>query len=152
MTTRGIEKDVIIVRINGIQGEIAELEKLAATSFEEFQRGVGYQLAQYHLHRALEGVFNIASHILSKIPGVQATQYKELAVKLGDAGIVDPGFAGTRLVQMAKYRNRLVHFYAHVSPEELYAVLQNDLGDFAVFLSAIKKVLEHPEQFGLTVE
>lgn len=30
--------------------------------------------------------------------------------------------------------------------------LQNDLGDFDIFLSAVKKVLENPDQFGLEVE
>ena len=152
MTTGIIEKDVVLKRINGIQQEIAELEKLGKLSLEEFRGGDGFKLAEYHLHHALEGVFNIASHILSRIPGGQATQYQEIARKMGAYHIVDNMFADTRLVEMAKYRNRIVHFYAEITPEELYGVLQNDLGDFDVFLHGVKKLLEHPEQFGLGVE
>lgn len=91
--TPAIEKDVIIKRINGIQGELAELRELARLSFEEFSEGVGFKLAQYHLHRALAGVFNIGAHILSRIPGGQATQYSEIVLRLGEFGIVDKRFA-----------------------------------------------------------
>ena len=147
-----LERDVILVRINGIEGELADLRKLAAEPCETFSHGVGYKLAQYHLHRALEGVFHIAAHILARVPGGQATQYKELALKLGELGVVPKEFAQGKLVTMARYRNRLVHFYAQITPEELYGIIQNDLGDVTVFLTGIKNLLEHPGTFGLTVK
>lgn len=152
MTSKPLEKDVILKRVNGIQAEIKELGELAKTPFEDFKNGVGFKLAQYHLHRALEGVFHISTHILSCIPGAQATEYKELAKKLGEYGIIDKNFAETKLVEMAKYRNRLVHFYAEVTDEEIYGILQNDLGDFDIFLRAVKTLLENPEKFGLRIE
>lgn len=147
-----LEKDTIIKRMNGIQAEIAELQKLGEYSPEEFSVGDGYKLAEYHLHRALEGVFHIASHVLSRLAGGQATEYAETARKLGEFGIIERQFANTILVKMAKYRNRIVHFYAEITPEEYYDIIKNHLGDFNVFLSAIKNVLQHPETFGLEVE
>ncbi|OGZ96769.1 MAG: hypothetical protein A3J10_02440 [Candidatus Sungbacteria bacterium RIFCSPLOWO2_02_FULL_54_10] len=154
MTAHTLEKDVVVKRINGIQKECAALVRLGTTPFDVFndEDGTAFQLAQYHLHRALEGVFHISAHILSRIPGGQATQYREMARKMGEYGIVDKAFAGTKLVDMARYRNRLVHFYAEITPPELYGILQDDLGDFETFLHAVKRVLEHPEQFGLAVE
>lgn len=152
MNRQNLERDVIIKRVNGIQAEIAAMQALATLSFEDFQQAKGFELGQYHLHRALEGVFNISAHILSRIPGGQATKYREMAQKLGEYRIVDKQFADTKLSTMADYRNRLVHFYAQVKPEEVYKIVQNDLGDFDAFLSAVKKVLEHPEQFDLAVE
>ena len=147
-----VEKDIVIKRVNGIQKELAELRQLAELPLKEFSDGAGFKLAQYHLHRALEGVFNIGTHILSRIPGGQATQYSEIALKLGEHGIVENTFAKERLVLMIKYRNRLVHFYAEVTAEEIYQILKNNLGDFEVFLGAIKKVLEKPKDFKLSVE
>ena len=152
MTKLAVEKDTVLKRVNGIQAEISELRKLAVLSHDDFLNQKGFELGQYHLHRALEGVFNISAHILSRLPGAQATKYAEIAQKLGEFGIIDKNFAATKLTEMAKYRNRLVHFYAEVTPEEIYKLLQNDLGDFDVFLRAVKNVLEQPEQFGLTVE
>lgn len=147
-----IEKDIVIKRVNGIQEELKELRGLAQLPFEEFSEGVGFKLAQYHLHRALAGVFNIGAHILSRIPGGQATQYSEIALKLGEFGIIEKQFAKEKLVPMAKYRNRLVHFYAEITPKELYDILQNNLGDFDTFLKAVKEVLEHPDTFSLEIE
>ncbi len=152
MNALPLEKDTIIKRLEGIEAELNELKTLARQPLSDFSAGDGWKLAQFHLHRALEGVFNIGTHILSRIPGAQATQYKEIALKLGETGIVPKEFAQTKLVEMAKYRNRLVHFYAQVSSEELHRPVNTDLGDFDVFLSSVKKVLNTPEKFGLTVE
>lgn len=152
MMSNAIERDIVLKRINGIQQEVTELEKLRALSFDEFKGGDGYKLAQYHMHRALEGVFNIGSHILSRIPGGEATQYREIAEKLGEFGIVDKEFAQKKLILMAKYRNRLVHFYAEITEKELYGIITNDLGDFDVFLSAVKMVLENPEKYNVSIE
>ena len=144
-----VEKDIVVRRLEGIEGEIFELQRLAKEDFKKFSSGDGWKLAQFHLHRALEGVFNISSHVLSRIPGAQATQYREIALKMGEYGIVPQEFAQTKVVEMAKYRNRLVHFYAQVSPEELYKIINHDLGDFDLFLSSIKDLLIHPEKLGL---
>lgn len=146
-----MERDIIIKRIEGIQRELTDLKKLGEQDVETFQKGDGWKLAQFHLHRALEGVFHIGSHILSRIPGATATQYREIALKLGEFGIVPTEFAQKNLVTMAKYRNRLVHFYAEVSAKELHGIIRNNLGDFDVFLRAIKSVLTNPEQFTLEV-
>lgn len=152
MNKLALERDTIIKRIEGIEAEIAELITLGNQTLAEFSSGTGWKLAQFHLHRALEGVFNISSHILSRIPGGQATQYKEMAIKMGEFGIVPKEFAHIRLTEMAKYRNRLVHFYAEVGSEELYQIIHQDLTDFDTFLSAVKQILQNPQKFGLTLE
>ncbi len=152
MTTSTIEKDIVTKRIAGIEAEIFELQKLARQKKEEFSTGQGWKLAQFHLHRALEGVFNISTHILSRFPGTSPTQYAEIARKMGEYGIVDKNFAEEKLVKMAKYRNRLVHFYSEISASELYQIINNNLADFETFLKGIKKLLENPKEFGLDIE
>lgn len=145
-----IDQDTVLKRINGIQNEISDLEKLKLYPFDEFKEGIGFKLAQFHLHRALEGVFHISAHILSRIPGGQVSEYKEMARKLGELGIVDKTFANTTLSHMAGYRNRIVHFYAEISPEEIYKIINKNLGDFDIFLQAVKNVLKNPQKFGIS--
>lgn len=152
MTLLTIERDVVLKRMEGIEAELSELNKIAKQDINQFSEGDGWKLAQFHMHRALEGVFNISSHILSRIPGGTATQYREIALNLGEYKIVPEDFAKTKLVQMAKYRNRLVHFYADITSKELHDILKNDLNDVEVFLKYIKKVLETPKKFNLIVE
>jgi len=152
MTKLKLEKDIIIKRLEGIEAEIEELNILGKQSLKQFESGDGWKLAQFHLHRALEGVFNIASHILSRLPGGQATQYKEMAQKLGEFDIVPRKFALNSLTNMAKYRNRLVHFYAEISAKELHQIIKKDLIDFDIFLSSIKSLLQNPEKFSFRLE
>ena len=46
-----------------------------------------------------------------------------------------------KLEKMVRYRNRLVHYYKEISNEEIYEILQNDLGDLEKFLKEIEKFL-----------
>lgn len=147
-----LDKETILARINGIQGEVGELEKLGSKPLREFAEGDAFKLAQFHLHRALEGVFHIASHILSRLPGGSGGgTYKELASLLGEYKIISKPFARKNLRQMAGYRNRIVHLYAEITPEEIHTIIKHDLTDFDTFVKAIKAVLEHPEKFDLSL-
>lgn len=88
----------------------------------------------------------------AKIPGGGADEYKEMAVKFGEFGLIDKEFANTKLKEMAKYSNRVVHFYSDITPEETYNIIHNDLGDFDIFLAAIKDILQNPEKHNLKTE
>lgn len=47
---------------------------------------------------------------------------------------------------MARYRNRMVHFYNEIRPPELYGILSQDRGDVEEILTAIQNWLAaHPE-------
>lgn len=152
MTNLVLNKEAILKRINGIQEEIKQMEKAGDADFSEYEKSDRYKIAEYHLHRALEGVFNIGAHILSRIPGGKADEYRQIARNLGKFNIIPNNFADNNLTKMAKYRNRLVHLYAQVTARETYDIIKNNLGDFEIFLSAIKKVLEKPENFDLSFE
>lgn len=139
--------------MDGILRDLELLRKLSAYPLEQFAReDYHFDVAKLHLREALEGVFHIGAHILSRLNGGRGTEYKDIAKKLGELGIVEKEFANSALARMAGYRNRLTHFYAEIKPEELYGILHHDLGDFNMFLGAVKNVLEHPEQFALEVE
>jgi len=43
---------------------------------------------------------------------------------------------------MAGYRNRLVHEYAKITPEEIHKIIQERLDDFALFSTYILNYLE----------
>ncbi len=149
-----LKSQSIIPRMDGITKDLKKLHDLAALSPKDFSNVQydHYDVAKLRLREALEGVFNIGAHILSRVEGGRATEYREIARKLGEYGIVEKSFADKELSQMAGYRNRLTHLYAEITPNELFDIITKNLGDFETFLSAIKQVLKHPEKFGMTVE
>lgn len=152
MTPPPLKRQAIVPRIDGIQRDVEKLRQLGALPPAQFAQEDSFVKAQFYLRRALEGVFHIGSHILSRLPAGRPTEYKEIAIKLGEAGVVDKAFANTELKRIAGYRNRLTHFYADITSAELQAICQNHLGDIEQFLHAIRALLEHPEQYHLTVE
>ncbi len=152
MTARIIKRQSIIPRIDGIQHDYEKLKSLAELPLELFQEEDNFVKAQFYLRRALEGILNIGSHILTRIPGSRITEYKQVATRLGELGIVDRSFADSNLKAMAGYRNRLTHFYADVTHQEIYSILKNNLEDIPRFLSYIKRLLDKPEIFNLKIE
>ncbi len=98
------------------------------------------------LRRSLEALLDIGRHILAKGFGVGVSQYKEIATRLEDRNVLSTQDASLLRV-MAGYRNRLVHFYHEVSPEELYNICANQLGDIETIQAAYRQwVLAHPEK------
>ncbi len=80
-------------------------------------------------------------HILAKSGHVElAGEYKSIARGLERIGAVDAQL-GERLVQMAGYRNRMVHLYDEVADEELYAILTENLADVREFIRQIREFL-----------
>lgn len=70
-----------------------------------------------------------------------AGEYKAIAKGLGEKGIVSEHLS-QKLIQMAGYRNRLVHLYHNISEEELYDIVKEDLNDLKQFVISIEKYLE----------
>jgi hypothetical protein len=93
MTLPPIKSQSVIPRLDGIARDVAMLKTLGDLPPEEFAREENFVRAQFCLRRALEGVFHIGSHILSRIPGGRVTEYKAIALRLGDLGIVPQDFA-----------------------------------------------------------
>jgi len=77
--------------------------------------------AESYLRRALEALFDIGRHILAKRFAYPATEYKEIAKGLSENRVLVENEAEL-MRRMAGYRNRMVHFYHEISPEELHEI------------------------------
>jgi uncharacterized protein YutE (UPF0331/DUF86 family) len=89
-----------------------------------------------YLRRALEALLDLGRHILAKGFGRAPAEYAEVARQLGEVGVVD-SVRAARLILMARYRNRMVHFYDEITDEELYRILTGELGDIEDLVAAV---------------
>ncbi len=97
--------------------------------------------AESYLRRSLEAIFDVGRHILARTGGTDvAAEYKAIARGLGLKKVVDEKLSEC-LVQMAGYRNRMVHLYHLINDEEIYSILQNDLEDIEEFVRQISRYL-----------
>ncbi len=148
-----LNKEILRSRLSYIEESLQSLDRYKGESFEEFHSNPdNFRIAFYDLHRALEATMDIGSHILSRIPGARATSYKDIPLFLGKNKIIPLDFAENELLQMAGYRNRIVHFYAEITEKELYKIIQDNLKDFEKFCAYINKLIANPKKYGLDIE
>lgn len=91
-----------------------------------------------YLRRSLEALFDVARHLLVHEGWHDySLDYKSLAKGLAAKRII-PSALEKSLVQMAGCRNRLVHFYHEVTVDELFGIIQSDLGDIEEVVRHVK--------------
>ncbi len=149
-----LNRTVLLNRLSEIERDLAQLTKFQGMPLQEFIEGPHYAIAEHYLRRALEAVFDAGNHILSRFPlapGQRPESYKAIALALGNHQIVPKDFSEGSLKDMAGYRNRLVHFYDEITPEELHGIIQNNLKDLETFAKLLKELTLHPERIGLTI-
>ncbi|MEG3071331.1 MAG: DUF86 domain-containing protein [Peptococcaceae bacterium] len=134
-----VDRDVLQRKILFIEKTLWKLKKTAALSHQEFMASFYFaDAAKYNLQAAIEAMIDIASHIVArKRWGIPTTsgEYIKLLTEHG----VFYSEQGLRFQRMVRFRNRIVHLYQEVDEEQLYQILQQDLGDFSAFIQAITR-------------
>ena len=127
----------ILELVRYMENCVQELKPFSTMTREEFlsdKRNPPF--VESYLRRSLEVVFDIGRHILSKTYGFKEIEYRAIAKELGKRQMITFELSD-ELSKMAGYRNRMVHFYKEVTPEELYGIVANDLKDFDRFAREI---------------
>ncbi len=130
MTQGRINLKVVDDLFQVIHSCLGDLRRLPAESFGEFT--ANFQTppaAESLLRRAVQALFDILRHLLAKGFGQGALEYKELARLAVEKGLVQDPRLGSILKELGGFRNRLTHFYQEVTPEELYGIVKDELGD-----------------------
>ncbi len=141
MVTSKLNLEKLMSLLSLVQEGAADLRELGKLSREDFlsdRRNPA--AAESFLRRSLEAVFDIGRHVLAKGYGGKDVEYKAVARLLAEKGVVGEECAA-QLLKMAGYRNRMVHMYHQVGPEELYEIITNHLGDLDRFTREVQKFL-----------
>ena len=134
MTPANIDRKVVTQRAAWIREMMRALGDLPLKNKGKFlQSRHNIAAAESYLRRSLEALFDIGRHILAKSFAFPATEYKEIARGLQDKKILDEEEAEL-MRKMAGYRNRMIHFYREVPPEELKEIVSHHLNDLDRFI------------------
>ena len=137
MNPGDIDSSVVAQRIFWISQMMDSLEDL------RFEEKVAFladrhkiAAAESYLRRALEALFDIGRHILAKRFAYPATEYKEIAKGLSDNKVLVEKEAEL-MRKMAGYRNRMVHFYHEITPEELHEICLYHLSEIKLLVDKL---------------
>ena len=99
--------------------------------------------AKYYLQVSIEVCLDVAGHMIASERLRAPRNYADSFSVLNEAGIISAELC-SRLRQMAKFRNRLVHLYCEIDNEYVYAIIQNDLDDIEKFKRSVAKWVKMP--------
>ena len=136
MTPSRINESIVADKTAVVRRMLEAITTLPLASRDEFLANPHNAAAgESYLRRGLEALLDLGRHLLAKGFGVAVAEYKEIAAGLRERKILAPELAST-LIEMAGYRNRLVHFYDEVTADELYEILTSRRHDLERVLDA----------------
>jgi len=132
-----VDRELLAARIARIRDELRRLARLERLSREQF---LASPVEQHAVERELEVVIgaclDIGHHVIAREGLRRPNDYRDVFGILREAGFINRDL-GSRLEDMASFRNRLVHGYLDLDPDRVYEIARHELGDVEAFVAAI---------------
>jgi len=136
------DREIVRERCGRIRRYVKDLRALSQISVAAFKQNRERQYAVLHaLQLAAEASIEIGTHICAADGLGIPSSYAETFDLLEQGCVVDTGLAD-KLRAMARFRNRIVHFYWEMDLDELHRILTEQLTDFDQYLAAIELYLK----------
>jgi len=132
-----LNPDLIRARCGEIDSSLSRLEKFSRLSRDQFLSNQdGLDVACYRLLIAIEAALALCFHVSAKRLHQVPEEYAGCFSTLERAGLI-PADLSSRLQQMARFRNLLVHVYWKIDYGQVYDVITTRLDDLRAFRAAI---------------
>jgi len=123
--------------VDFMRANLRRLEAVHELGREEFLSDeVAQAAATRWLQTSIEAIVDIANHIIAREGLGVPRAYSETIEILTREGVL-PADRRDAFLAMVRFRNRVVHIYDDVSADEIWRIIDEDLGDFDAFISVI---------------
>ncbi len=128
--------------LSNLRDYLGRLRDLAKASQSEFQTDLVHRAAAERLLQiSIETCLNLGNHLIAAMSWRNPEDYADIFRVLGENRVIPSEFTES-MVQMARFRNRLVHLYWELEPAFEYEILRSRLGDFEEFARCVVDFLE----------
>jgi uncharacterized protein YutE (UPF0331/DUF86 family) len=115
----------------------SRLLRLSQLSLDDFLANEdNIDVAQNRLRLAAEAAVDMGRHIIAHMGWGASTSYPDVFTRLGMQDVLSSSLA-TRMEELVRFRNTLVHRYPLVTPKALYQRVQQHIGDIGDFIQEI---------------
>ncbi len=123
--------------VDYIRRSVRKLEQLRKSGRTQFlDDDMAQAAAARWLQTTIEAVIDMANHIVAREGLGVPRAYSETMEILLREGVL-PDDRRDAFLAMVRFRNRVVHLYDEVHPDEVWNILEHDLADFDIFIAAI---------------
>ena len=135
--------NILVERILAdIENNISELQRSQDITWDVYTSDIrSRRFVERTLHVLIEGVIDIAQHIVSDEKLREPISYRDTFVVLSENGILARESL-LKYEKMAAFRNLIVHYYERVDDEVVFGIFQKNLLDFQLFSEEIKNFLK----------
>lgn len=135
--SRKVNLELVRNRAREIRESTEKIRTYAAQTDAEFFADERNLYTVMHLLLiCIEAVASICNHLMAKTAQKAPASYGECFEGLRDLDILDDALVN-RLIQMARFRNILVHRYWEIDQERVVQYTRNNLDDFDEYLRKI---------------
>ena len=136
--------DVVLERLRYLRGEVDYLkgERDRVRSFQQYKQDIRLKKAvERSLQVAIEACLDIGRRLIALEGFRYPEDNRDVFRVLAEEGVVSKELLPT-LLDMASFRNLVVHDYARIDDAKVYAILKKRLGDFDEYAKVIAAYLE----------
>jgi uncharacterized protein YutE (UPF0331/DUF86 family) len=132
-----VDEELLSRKLSKLQETVSALRMAEDITWQTYQSDVRARaFVERYLHLAVEGMVDIANHLVSFHSWREPSSYRDLFLVLAEHGIIPTEHLGD-FQNMASFRNMLVHHYEKIDDELVFGVFRKRLGDFDRFASLI---------------
>lgn len=136
-----VDRDVVDRLLGLLREYLNDLKTLHGQTFHEYSADVRTRrFAERTLQLAIEACLDIGNHIVSDEGFREPRDNRDVFRVLNESGIVDDALL-PELMDMASFRNLIVHNYGTIDNTIVFGVIHQRLGDFERFAAMISRWL-----------
>lgn len=132
-----VDREKLRSHLDFVRANLRRLEQIRREGRSAFLEDEVSQAASTRwLQTAVEAVIDIANHIIARDGLGVPKAYSETMEILVREGVL-PHDRREAFLAMVRFRNRVVHLYDEVHADEIWTIIDGDLGDFDAFIEAV---------------
>lgn len=131
-----VDRDLVLRKLAELDEYLGQISEYRDVGLDAYRRDWKTQrIVERTLQIAIETCVDVATHVIADRGLRVPTTYAEAFEVVGEAGLLDASLRDS-MIQMARFRNVLVHEYARVNAAIVVRILRERLGDLAGFRTA----------------
>jgi uncharacterized protein YutE (UPF0331/DUF86 family) len=143
---RPMAKIAVLRRLlNNLEGYVNDLRNATDITREKYLKNIRLQrFVERTLHIGIECCFDITHHIISEKGFREPASYVDAFTILAEHGVLSQKSV-KEFHLMAQFRNKIVHYYDKIDPEQVFAIFEGKLQTFDSFRCQIEKWIDLEE-------
>lgn len=127
----------ILIKLDEMDGYMRELVSIAPDTYEEYLSVEKKRACERLLQLTIECMIDICHVLVTGLRLGLPAEENDLFSKLTDGNIISLEMGNT-LREMKGFRNILVHDYARIDDQLVYAAVKSRMSDFAAFANEVR--------------